>query len=204
MYRHTSFGRYWLSGKETAFAVAKKIDAHVKTQKPRVSDWGCGLARVLRHLPDRYELTGFDYNAHAIRWCTEEIDRAQFFHNQLAPPLPAAGASFDALYALSVFTHLSAEGHIAWIHDIARVLAPGGVFLGTFHMTPAPGQLLPEEQARFDDGKLVIRGRVEEGSRTFVAYHPEHYLRHHLLHGWEILEDPAPFFGQTLMVARRP
>ncbi|WP_428407183.1 class I SAM-dependent methyltransferase [Hyphococcus sp.] len=204
MYRHTSYDLYWRTGQETAAALASRIDAHVKTQSPRVADWGCGLARVLRHLPERYKRTGFDYNARAVNWCTDHIKGAQFFHNGLMPPLPASNASFDALYALSVFTHLSEEAHDAWIHDIARVLAPGGVFLGAFHMKLSPGQLLPEEQARFDAGKLVVRGRVKEGSRTYVAYHPESWLRSHLFHNWEILEGPIDFFGQSLFIARRP
>ena len=204
MYRHTSFDLYWNTGKTTAAGLADRIDAHTKASRPRVADWGCGLSRVLRHLPERYERTGFDYNDRAIHWCAENIKGAQFFHNKLTPPLPAAEASFDALYALSVFTHLSAEAHDAWIHDIARVLAPGGIFLGAFHMNLAPGQLLPVEQARFDAGELVVRGRVKEGSRTYVAYHPESWLRDHLFHNWEILEEPAEFFGQTLFVARRP
>ncbi len=204
MYRHTSFDLYWKTGGETAAALSGLIDAHLKTDTPRVADWGCGLARVLRRLPARYQRTGFDYNEHAVQWCTDHIQGAQFFHNGLMPPLPAAATSFDAVYALSVFTHLSEEAHDAWMHDIARVLAPGGIFLGAFHVNLAPGQLLPEEQARFDAGKLVVRGRVKEGSRTYVAYHPESWLRNHLFHGWEILEGPVPFFGQTLFVARRP
>lgn len=209
MYRHTSFELYWRTGAATAAALAARIDAHVTAERQRVdavrvADWGCGLARVLRHLPERYQRTGFDYNEHAVAWCAEHVKGAQFFHNGLYPPLPAAAASFDALYALSVFTHLSEEAHRAWIADIARALAPGGIFLGAFHMRPPPGQLLPEEMARFDAGKLVVRANVKEGSRTFVAYHPEAYLRRELLQGWEILEEPAEFFGQTLFVARRP
>lgn len=202
MYRHTSFALYWHSGQKTAAALAALIDKHVRNDRPRVADWGCGLARVLRHLPDRYEPTGFDYNMKAIEWCADHIHGPAFFHNSLAPPLPASAASFDAVYALSVFTHLSEEAHRAWIADIARVLAPGGIFLGAFHMQPSPGQLLPQEQVRFDDGELVVRGRVKEGSRTYVAYHPESYLRHKLLHGFEILEGPVDFFGQSLIVAR--
>ncbi len=204
MYRHTSFDLYWRTGKESAAAITSLIDAHGKSDAPRVADWGCGLARVLRHLPSRYIRNGFDYNARAIQWCTEHIDGVQFFHNGLTPPLPAAAASIDALYALSVFTHLSAEAHQAWIGDLARVLAPDGIFIGAFHMRPPPGQLLAGEQTRFDKGELVVRGGVKEGSRIYVAYHPEQYLREQLFHGWKILEGPADFFGQTLFVARRP
>ncbi|MEO1137032.1 MAG: class I SAM-dependent methyltransferase, partial [Pseudomonadota bacterium] len=197
------YALYWRSGQATAAALTALIDKHLPAQRPRVADWGCGLGRVLRHVPDRYQRTGFDYNANAVQWCTEHIQHVEFFHNNLAPPLPATANAFDALYALSVFTHLSETAHRAWIGDIARVLTPGGVFMGAFHMTPEPGQLLPEEQARFDAGELVVRGGVKEGSRTYVAYHPESYLRNTLLHGFEILEAPIDFFGQTLIVARR-
>ena len=204
MYRHTSFELYWRTGKAMAARIVEHIDQHVQLPAPRIADWGCGLARLVRHLPDRYHCTGFDYNAGAIRWCAEHIRSATFLHNELRPPLAVEAASFDALYARSVFTHLSADAHSAWIAEFARVLAPGGVFIGTFHMNPAPGQLLPGEQAQFDRGELVVRGRVKEGSRTYVAYHPEAYLREDLFRGWEILGGPDKFFGQTLFIARRP
>ena len=203
MYRHTSYDLYWRHGKQTAEAIAAKIDAHVSAPSPRVADWGCGLARVLRHLPGRCRLTGFDYNAEAVRWNRENIAGARFLENGLNPPLPVEDGSFDALYALSVFTHLSAEGHDRWIAEIRRVLAPGGVFLGAFHMVLPPGQLLPGEQARFDAGELVVRGGVKEGSRTYTAHHPERYIRDRLLKGFTLVEEPCALFGQSLFVARR-
>ncbi|MEZ5892375.1 MAG: class I SAM-dependent methyltransferase [Parvularculaceae bacterium] len=203
MYRHASFELYWRTGADTASAIAALIDKHVQAPSPNVADWGCGLARVLRHLPDRYRRFGFDYNRHAIDWCADHIKGPAFAVNGLAPPLPAGATSFDALYALSVFTHLSAAAHDAWIGEIARVLKPGGIFLGAFHMRPAPGQLLPAEQARFDVGELVTRGGVKEGSRIYVAYHPERYLRDHLFADWDILEGPIDLFGQQLFAVRK-
>lgn len=203
MYRHTSFARYWRTGKETAEGVAALIDKYVDKPRPRVADWGCGLARIVRHLPARYDRYGFDYNANAIAWDTEHIDGVAFAQNALRPPLPADDAAFDAVYALSVFTHLSERGHEEWIAEIERVLAPGGVFLGAFHMDPPPGQLLAREQQEFDEGRLVVRGAVKEGSRTYVAYHPEKYLRETLFRNFDILEGPVPFFGQTLFVVRK-
>ena len=204
MYRHTSYSLYWRTGQETASALEGIIDQHVAVKHPRIADWGCGLARVLRHLPARYQRTGFDYNPNAIQWNKGNIKNAQFHTNELAPPLPAEDGSFDALYALSVFTHLSAAAHTAWIAEIRRVLAPGGIFLGAFHMTPPPGQLLPGEQEQFDAGALVVRGAVKEGSRTYTAYHPERFLRENLFREFELIEDPMPFFGQTLFVVRKP
>lgn len=203
MYRHTSFGRYWRTGRVTAAVIAAKIDMHLDVSHPRVADWGCGLGRVVRHLPARYKCTGFDYNTQAIEWGTDHISGVQFLKNNLLPPLPVEDASFDAVYALSVFTHLSAEGHKRWIAEIKRVLAPRGVFLGAFHMRPPAGQLLPAEQARFDAGELVVRGGVKEGSRTFTAHHPEVYLRDTLFKDFGIVEEQTELFGQTLFVVRK-
>lgn len=203
MYSHASYARYMESGKATAAEIARRIDAHCAGRRLRVADWGCGLGRVIRHLPERYEKTGFDYNKAAIDWCAAHIDGAIFRRNDAAPPLPAEDGAFDALYALSVFTHLSEAGHRAWIAEVARVLAPGGIFLGAFHMTPQPGQLLPAERARFSAGALIVRGGVREGRRIFTAIHPEPYLRERLLAGFDILEGPTPFFDQTLFVARK-
>lgn len=203
MYSHVSYALYMRTGADTAAEIAERIDRYCDSSAPRVADWGCGLARVLRHLPRHYARTGFDYNRAAIDWCAAHVAGAEFRSNALAPPLPAEAGAFDAFYALSVFTHLSADGHSAWIAEIARVLAPGGLFLGAFHMTPAGGQLLPDEQKRFDFGELVIRGGVKEGGRTFTAYHPERYLRERLLAGFDILEGPEDFFGQSLIVARK-
>ncbi len=204
MYRHTSYSLYWRTGQDTAAALTEIIDRHIAAEQPRIADWGCGLARVLRHLPLRYQRTGFDYNPNAIHWGKGHIKGVRFHTNALAPPLSADEASFDALYALSVFTHLSAEAHTAWIKEIHRVLAPGGIFLGAFHMTPPTGQLLPGEQEQFDAGTLVVRGAVKEGSRTYTAYHPERYLRETLFREFELIEGPIPFFGQTLFVVRKP
>ncbi|MBB5517557.1 class I SAM-dependent methyltransferase [Amphiplicatus metriothermophilus] len=203
MYSHASYARYMASGKATAVQIVRRIDAHCPAPRPRVADWGCGLGRVIRHLPERYDRTGFDYNRAAIDWCKAHIRGATFRRNAAAPPLPAEDGAFDALYALSVFTHLSEAGHRAWIAEVARVLAPGGIFLGAFHMTPRAGQLLPGERARFEAGELVVRGRVKEGRRIFTAIHPERYLRERLLAGFDILEGPTPFFDQTLFVARK-
>lgn len=203
MYRHTSFDQYWRTGRETSAVIAAKIDTHLDAVRPRIADWGCGLGRVVRHLPARYERTGFDYNPQAIAWDTDHIPGVQFLKNDLLPPLPVEDASFDAVYALSVFTHLSAEGHKRWIAEIERVLAPRGIFIGAFHVRPPAGQLLPAEQAQFDAGELVVRGGVKEGSRTFTAHHPEAYLRDTLFKDFEIVEGPTALFGQTLFVVRK-
>ncbi|MBT8472081.1 MAG: class I SAM-dependent methyltransferase [Marinicaulis sp.] len=204
MYRHTSFELYWQTGISTARVIEEKINGNIETKTPIVADWGCGLGRIIRHLPSRYSRYGFDYNGHAIKWNRNNLADIIFKENDLLPPLPVGANAFDAIYALSVFTHLSEQAHELWIDEIFRCLKPGGIFLGAFHMRPASEQLLPLEREKFDAGKLVIRGGVKEGSRTFTAHHPEDYLRKRLFAKFEILEGPIDLFGQELFIVRKP
>lgn len=204
MYSHASYRLYDETGAKTAAGLSALVARHVAGSAPAVADWGCGMGRVLRHLPDTYQVSGFDYNAAAVGWCAKQFPRAAFARNGLMPPLPTAPAAFDALYALSVFTHLSAAAHDAWIAEIERVLKPGGVFIGAFHMSPPDGQLLDDERRRFDAGELVTRGGVAEGSRIYTAFHPEAWLRGCLFARFEIVDGPLNFFGQTAFVLRKP
>ncbi|MBY0421155.1 MAG: class I SAM-dependent methyltransferase [Parvularculaceae bacterium] len=203
MYSHASYRQYAETGAATAGALAEIARRCGLVAAPRVADWGCGLARVIRRLPKDWRATGFDDNAAAIDWCAKTAPGADFRRNALTPPLPAEPSSFDMLYALSVFTHLSEAGHVAWVAEIERVLAPGGLFLVALHMKPYPGQLLEDERRRFDAGALVTRAGVREGGRTYTAFHPERYVRDVLLARFEIVEGPLDFFGQSLTVARK-
>ena len=203
MYAHTSLRFYADSGRAHAQTIATMIDKYVDKPQPEVAEWGCGLARVLRHMPHRYRRTGFDLNGAAIDWCAENIADVAFFKNELMPPLPTEAARFDALYSISVFTHLSQTAHYAWIDELARVLAPGGVLVASFHGPGQAGGLLPDERARFERGELIVRDGVREGSRTYVAYHPDAFVRALLGKHFDIVEGPLQAVGQTVWIARR-
>ncbi len=95
--------------------VAGLVRAHLDRPSPRICEWGCGPARTIRHLAgelaDRTPvLFGTDYNSETIAWCRRNIAGVTFEVNGLEPPLPFPAAWFDAVYALSVFTHLDARG----------------------------------------------------------------------------------------------
>jgi SAM-dependent methyltransferase len=205
MYAHTSYERYERSGRRHADEIRRRIEPYLPLDRvPAVAEWGCGLGRIIRRLPADWQLQGFDLNAAAVKWCRANLGAQNFHPNGLMPPLPAGTAAFDAVYAISVFTHLSADAHARWIAEIARVLKPGGVFLATFHGEEQCSGLLSAERVRFDTGELVVRGNVREGSRTFVAYHPDRFVRELLASaGLVVGEGPVPALGQTLYLATR-
>jgi SAM-dependent methyltransferase len=106
------------------------------TQRPVVDvlDWGCGPGRMTVHLAARPELKvyGCDVDAEAITWCQGNI-KGDFAVSPLYPPLPYQEASFDAVLAMSVFTHLNRRLQRRWLRDLARVLRPGGVLVASVH-----------------------------------------------------------------------
>ena len=151
-----------------------------------ILDFGCGSARVLRHfgdLPASCHLYGTDLDPEAIAWCRRAIPFASFETNDAAPPLPFPSASFDLIYAVSVFTHLDEDLQKAWLAELHRVAAPGGHLLLTTHGAYAqadlPGeykQLLAHEGFAFHK---VASGRFKlDGLPDFYqnAYHTRTYI----------------------------
>ncbi|MBI3723588.1 class I SAM-dependent methyltransferase [bacterium] len=203
---------YFEGGAVDAKFIASKLVSHCRKQDPRVLEWGCGPARILRHmraaLPGlQPSLSGSDYNARTIDWCRKAIRDASFELNGLDPPLPYPESSFDFLYNFSVFTHLSERAGLLWIKELARVLVPGGVLLLSTHGDRTTDRLLEKEKETYARG-IVTRDGVPEGKRGFVTYHNPSYVRAVLLEGWELLEHvtdpPMAGFMQDIWIARKP
>jgi len=102
----------------------------------RVLDFGCGCARVLRHLlplSARSELWGCDIDQEAIAYCRSAIAGARFVANQAEPPLPFTAGSFDLVFSISVFTHLARSLHDVWVAELRRLVPPGGLVVVSLH-----------------------------------------------------------------------
>jgi ubiquinone/menaquinone biosynthesis C-methylase UbiE len=186
-----NYENYYNDSHNTAKWLISYFEKYIELKKIKILEWGCGPARIIRHLPDLLgnscEIYGSDYNPDSISWCKPNIPHITFVTNKLQPPLEFADNFFDIIYATSVFTHLSEEMHYAWFKELKRNIKKNGIIFLTTHGDNCKPKLNPEEIKRFEDGKIVIRGNVKEGHRTFAAYQPPQFMRK-LFSEVEILE----------------
>ena len=101
----------------------------------RVLDFGCGAGRVLRHFAPEAaaaDFSGCDIDAESIEWASRELSPPfEFATNDPSPPLPYPDESFDLIYGVSVFTHLT-DSWADWLLEMHRLLPPGGCLFLTF------------------------------------------------------------------------
>ena len=200
-YNHTNLQAYYEMGLKHSGLISELIKEHISKKEIKICEWGCGPARVLRHLAridgfEKVEVYGTDYNEDTINWCMRNIQNVCFSKNDLEPPLPYGPEMFDCVYAISVFTHLSEKMHYAWIKELFRILKPDGILIFTTHGDLCARRLLTTQKAEYDAGNLVIKDLIQEGRKLFLAYHPPQFIKTKLLKNYSVVKhitDTAPY-----------
>lgn len=206
-------GWFLEGGRRGAESLASAVDrAGLSAHDYRtILDFGCGCGRVLRHLrtwrPER--LCGADYNHRLVDWCRQNLPFAEVSANRLAPPLPYGAGEFDLVYALSVFTHLTAELQVPWMAELAKITRPGGLIVLSVHGAAYVDRLNADERRAFSRGELVVKNNLgAPGANTCSAYHPAAYARDKIGAGLELVGfEPEGARGnprQDLYLFRKP
>lgn len=201
--------------KAGALAVAELLAFLARAGRPlaratRLLDFGCGAGRLAGLLLASRAvdtLTGVDVDAAAIRWCQRRLPAGRFLAIAPAPPLPFPPAAFDLVLAASVFTHFDEPAQLAWLDELARVLAPGGLLVASTH-APALLALRPEVDAA---GRAELEGRgflfvPGDDFNDGAAFHAPDYLARE----WSrrlrpVYAEPAALFAlQDLAAWEKP
>ena len=152
-----------------------------------ILDFGCGVGRfsyAMRPLlKPSQRLYGCDLDIRCAKWSSENAGYTEVLHNGLQPPLSWANDSFDFIYALSVFTHLTFEHQLRWAWEMIRLLRPEGVLMftthGLGHLGPAlvngsiwkhRDYFLIDHEALFCALSEAGGGRIE-GQREVASFH---------------------------------
>lgn len=189
-----NYNSYYFASKETASWLLDHFAKHIELKSINILDWGCGPARIVRHLPELLDNScsfyGTDYNRKSIDWDRKAIKGVNFNLNSSEPPLPYVNNSFDIIYGISIFTHLPEELHYKWFDELIRISKNNGIIFLTLHGNAFKAKLTIDEQHIFDTGQLLIKGNTKIGHRTFAAFHPEPFV-HTLFGSHQILEHVA-------------
>ncbi|MBK6693469.1 MAG: class I SAM-dependent methyltransferase [Myxococcales bacterium] len=123
----------------------------------KVLDLGVGTGRELPTLLDLgFRVTGLDASEAMLELCRRRARPIPLVCQTFYAPLPFADGEFDAVLALhGTLSHPpDAEAQARLIGEVARVLAPGGLF--AFEV-PSLGWLAQLDHRPIDDGARAVR-----------------------------------------------
>jgi SAM-dependent methyltransferase len=176
-----------------------------------VLDFGCGVGRILRHAvaeDPEAEYWACDIHRPSVDWIGGHLPQVHAFSVGEFPPLAQPDATFDLIYAFSVFTHL-VDSWSAWLIELHRVLKDGGLLVVTV-FGPGHSALGEEPIAEDQVGMNIMYPSASWDSGGPLVVHSEWWLRAHWSRAFEILElrdgvpeGTPPLFGQGIVVMRK-
>ncbi len=193
-------------GAQTKHQVVRLLTDDWSFEGKRVLDFGAGAGRTLRHFMREArtaEFWGTDIDEPSIRWMQENI--CPPFHawqSTVNPPLGLEHESFDLIYAISVFTHLT-DNSIPWLLELHRMLKPSGLMIATYM-----GQWNSEWSARepwCEDrvGMNVLHHNRDWDSGGPTVLMSEWWVREHWGRAFEILHIAPQFHNFSWAVMRK-
>jgi SAM-dependent methyltransferase len=193
-------------GAQTKRQVVRLLPQGWSFEGKRALDFGSGAGRTLRHFAreaESAEFWGCDIDAPSIRWLQENLSPP--FHawrTTQNPPLGLEHGTFDLIYAISVFTHLTYNSS-QWLLELHRMLRPDGLLIATFMGRWTSEFLAGEPWVEDRVGMNVLhhnRGWDDGGPAVLMS---DWWVREHWGRAFEILEIAPQFQNFSWAVMRR-
>lgn len=149
-----------------------------------VLDFGAGCGRVLRFLPPVFtkaRIHAADVDPEGLAWSRDHLSFLAGSHVlPLEPPCAIPDASFDFIFAISVFTHLPLAIQQAWFAELRRIAKPGALLILTYMPDAAAAQFFTPDLALENvDGFSYYRTTPTDGLPDYyhVSYHTDAAIR---------------------------
>jgi SAM-dependent methyltransferase len=160
-------------------------------EEKRVLDFGCGAGRTLRHFlaeADGAELWGADQDAASIDWIQANLSPPlNAWRCSHGPPIGLPLGSFDLIWAISVFTHLTV-GSIPWLLELHRLLKDDGLLIATYYGRWNSDFLAEEPWEEDRVGMNVLHHNVDWDHGGPVVLMSEWWVREHWGRAFEVIE----------------
>jgi SAM-dependent methyltransferase len=193
-------------GKETAEQIRRLLPADWSFAGKRILDFGSGAGRTLRHFTTEAHTAEFwscDTHEPSIAWLQENL--CPPFHALCSPVNPPSGMeheSFDLIYAVSVFTHLT-DNSAPWLLELHRLLKPGGLLIATFMGRWSSEYFANEPWVEDRVGMNVLGHNNDWESGGPAVLMSEWWVREHWGRAFDILEIDPQFQNFSWVLARR-
>lgn len=139
-----------------------------------VLDVGCRDGTLTRCFAKGNKVTGLDIDRRALEICRQTLGITTHWCDA-SKGLPVADAAFDAACAAEILEHIPYPNRL--VADVARVLRPGGVFVGS-----VPNAFRLKNRIRF------LFGREFETDPTHLHWYSPEALRRLLSAHFEAIE----------------
>ena len=204
------YEKYQSDGLLAAKEILEWTDAYCGQPLHQILEWGCGVGRIVRHLPDMLPATTMihacDINQEMIAWDNKNLPGIQFSAIDGLPPTAYPDKLFDLVFAISVLTHIQCNEQVNWIREIHRIMEPDGVFLFTTHGEKFIGQLSVHERKKMNESGYFTRSFKHKGHRMMTTYNEAGKLKELISPLFRVLEfhdgkkDIAKTGGQDLWI----
>jgi glycosyltransferase involved in cell wall biosynthesis/SAM-dependent methyltransferase len=193
---------------------------------PITLDFGCGCGRVARLFKDHeVELHGVDIDGRHIEWIRSNLPYMKAVAKEPNDPLPYPDNAFDAIYSVSVLSHVDEEYHNVLLSELARVSKPGALLFLTVHGERAFERTVNEkdimdmlnvdellfqraaEKFKKDERAFILQRETPLATDEYrygITFIPASYIRRHWDTWFEVIEirDGAIHDFQDVVVLR--
>lgn len=201
------FAELWEQlGPETKTALIDLLPSDWSFEGKRILDFGCGAGRTLRHFmseAETAEVWGVDIDAVSINLLQETIcPPLHVMRSDYMPPLALESGSFDLIWSISVFTHLTVNS-IPWLLEIHRLLKPEGLLIATY-MGRSTSELLAGEEWDEDRiGMNVLRHNHPASDGAPLVLISDWWMREHWGRAFDVVKVAPQIHNQSWAVLRK-
>ena len=193
-------------GKQTHGQIMRLLPEGWSFAGKRVLDFGSGAGRTLRHFAaeaETAEFWGCDIHEPSITWLQENLCPPFYaWRSTDNPPLGLEHESFDLIYAVSVFTHLSYNS-TSWLLELHRMLKPEGLLIATFMGRWISDFFAGEPWVEDRVGMNVLHHNRDWDSGGPAVLISEWWLREHWGRAFEILTLDPQFHNFSWVLGRK-
>lgn len=197
---------YEMQGRDTRRQLMELLPDDYSLDERAMLDFGCGAGRTLRQFHDEAEhgarLVGCDIDRDSIAWLQANLcPPLEAVRSDVDPPLPFPDGSFDFIWAISVFTHLT-DSSASWLLELHRLLKPDGLlmasYMGEFNSRQVTGETWDPDRI----GMNVLRHDQGWDLGGPMVLMSDWWVDEHWGRAFEIL-DRKPCAGQTWPLLRK-